>query len=167
MASYGEVEKGEPLIAQFMARKLGKYTFELYPDLWATPGIAEYYSGRNWTITRFTDAPEIEIPSQSGIYMFVVAPRCGNLDDHSYIFYVGKTDNLRRRYREYFEERAGRGPNPREEVVVFLNHLRDHVFFHFTLVSEDELTRAECLLKDNLTPPANKMKEIIGRLKPV
>jgi hypothetical protein len=164
MAAYGQVQKGEPLIAQFLAHKLGKYSFELYPELWAIPRIREYYDGRVWQTVRFTDPPNLTIPAESGIYLFVVAPHCGGLEDHSYIFYVGQTDNLSRRYGEYLDEQAGRGPNPREEVVIFLNHLREHVFFHFTLVPLEQLDEAENLLKDNLTPPANTQKKIIGRL---
>ena len=96
--------------------------------------------------------------------MFVVAPHCAALADHSYIFYVGKASNLKTRYREYLLEKACACENPRERVVRFLNHLEDHVFFHFTLVPQNELDRAESLLKDNLTPFGNTQVSIIGRL---
>lgn len=165
MPGYGDVPKGEPLVAQFYARKMGSYSFELHPELWAIPEIATYYNAKTWTVTRFTNPPTITIPAQSGIYMFVVAPHCGNLNDHSYIFYVGQTVNLNQRYREYLDEQRGRGPNPREKVVMFLDHLRDHVFFHYTLVPDHELDEAENLLKDNLTPPANSQTKVIGRLE--
>ncbi|MBI3245414.1 MAG: GIY-YIG nuclease family protein [Deltaproteobacteria bacterium] len=164
MSTYGGVPQGNALIAQFHSKQLSSYTFELYPELWATPRIAEYYKSRTWAKTRFVDPPTITIPTQSGIYMFVVAPHCADLHDHSYIFYVGKTDNLRRRYRQYLREQRGEGQNPREKVVKFLHHLCDHVYFHFTLVPESELAEAENLLKDNLTPPANERVTIIGRL---
>jgi hypothetical protein len=164
MSGYGDVPKGEPLVAQFYARKMGGYSFELHPELWALPEIATYYSAKAWIATRFTNPPAITIPAQSGIYMFVVAPHCGHLEEHSYIFYVGKTNDLHRRYGDYLEEQKGRGPNPRQEVVLFLDHLRDYVFFHYTLVPELELDEAEKLLKDNLTPPANSQVKVVGRL---
>jgi hypothetical protein len=164
MPGYGEVEKGDALIAQFRARKLGTYSFELHPELWAIPEIATYYDAKAWTTTRFSNPPEIPIPAEPGIYMFVVAPHSGNLADHSYIFYVGLTDDLRRRYRNYLLEQKGRGSNPRQEVVMFLDHLRDYVFFHYTLVPENELKEAEKLLKDNLTPPGNTQTVVVGRL---
>jgi hypothetical protein len=163
---YGKVPKGDTLLAQFHAKRLGRYTFELYPELWTLPRIAEYYGGKAWTHTRFTDPPSVTLPATSGIYMFVVAPYVAKLQDHSYIFYVGQTDNLRRRYGEYLLEKEGKGTNPREEIVMFLHHLGDHVFFHYTEVPTTELDEAEDLLKDNLTPPANTRKTIIGRLKP-
>ncbi len=163
--TYGEAPKGEVLIAQINAGLIGVYEFELYPELWSVPKIEKYYCSRNWSITRFCDTPSIIIPPRSGIYMFVVAPYCGNLKDHSYIFYVGQTTNLENRYKHYLREQKGLGPSPRRKVVRFLYHLKDYVFFHFTEVPENELDEAENLLKDNLTPPANDRKIILGRLK--
>jgi hypothetical protein len=162
--AYGEAPKGQALIAQIPAVLAGQYIFELYPELWATPKINDYYSGRLWKRTKFEDPPTIEIPDVSGIYIFVVAPCCGQLTDHSYIFYVGQTKSLRDRYKQYLNERKGQGANPRPKVVRFLNHLKEHVYFHFTEIPEDELDEAEDLLKDNITPPANDQKMIIGRL---
>lgn len=166
MPTYGEAPKGANLIAQLYARKVGRYTFELHPELWAIPDIADYYDPRPWQIIRFTNPPEFDIPVASGIYMFVVAPHCGRLQDHSYIFYVGRTKDLRRRYANYLEEQAGLRQSNRPDVIIFLNHLRDYVFFHYTLIPENELEIAENLLKDNLTPPANSRMEVTGRLNP-
>jgi len=164
MATYGEVPKGAELIAQFYERKRGSYRFDLHPELWAIPEIGTFYGARVWTTTRFTNPSTIDIPAEPGIYMFVVAPHCGNLKDHSYIFYVGQTLDLRRRYRNYLDEQKGLGPNPREKVVQFLDHLQAYVYFHYTLVAKDELDVAENLLKDNLTPPANDRTKVVGRL---
>jgi len=164
MSRYGEAITGVVLEAQFAAKLKGEYQFRLHPELWATPEINAYYLGRTWTSVRFVDPSPHDIPNESGIYMFVVAPHCAALADHSYIFYVGKASNLKTRYREYLLEKACACENPRERVVRFLNHLEDHVFFHFTLVPQNELDRAESLLKDNLTPFGNTQVSIIGRL---
>lgn len=162
--TYGEALKGKALLAQIDAAKGGEYTFELYPQLWSIPKIEEYYCSRNWSFTKFCDTPSIDIPPKSGIYLFVVAPYCGHLKDHSYIFYVGQTTNLKNRYKHYLSEQRGLGSSPRLKVVRFLNHLKDYIFFHFTEIPENELNEAENLLKDNLTPPANDQKKIYGRL---
>jgi len=164
MSRYGDAMTGAVLEAQFAAKLKGEYEFRLHPELWTTPEINAYYLGRAWTTVRFVDPPPPAVPTAAGIYMFVVAPHCGTLVDHSYIFYVGKATNLRSRYREYLVEKACACENPRAKVVRFLNHLEDHVFFHFTLVPQNELDRAESLLKDNLTPFANEQVNIIGRL---
>jgi len=166
MPTYGEVQKGEPLIAQFLTKKLHKFTFELHPELWGILRLREYYTGRLWQEVPFFDPPAVGIPTEPGIYMFVAAPHCGTLKDHSYIFYVGKTKDLKRRYYDYIAEQKGLGTNPREEVVNFLHILKGYLVFHYTVVPEAELAEAEALLKDNLTPPANKQLEVLGRLEP-
>lgn len=165
MATYGEVPRGAELIAQFYAHKLGGYHFDLHPELWAVPAIGAFYDAKVWIATRFTDPPSIDIPAEPGIYMFVVAPHCGSLKDHSYIFYVGQTLDLRRRYKNYLDEQKGLVTSPREKVVMFLNHLQGYVYFHYLVVPENELDVAENLLKDNLTPPANDRTKVIGRLE--
>ena len=164
--NYGEAPKGTALKGQFAAMDEGVYAFSLYPQLWLSQGenIKDFYLHREWNSVKFVDQlPEI-VPNDSGIYMFVVAPHCGGLADHSYIFYVGQAVNLKSRYKDYVKEKAYEGPNPRKKVTRFLNHLEAYTYFHFTLVPRNELDKAESLLKDNLTPYANTTVPLTGRL---
>jgi hypothetical protein len=71
--------------------------------------------------------------------MFVVGPYCGDLKDHSYIFYVGKATNIRKRYSEYLQEKVGKGANPREQIVLFLNDFDGYLQFHYTPVPKEDL----------------------------
>jgi len=98
--------------------------------------------------------------------MFVVGPYCGGLKDHSYIFYVGKATSLKKRFSNYLLEKQGRGSNPREQIVSFLNDFEGFVQFHYTVVPKEDLDIAEGLLKDNLTPVANTQLDLTGRLAP-
>jgi hypothetical protein len=164
MALYGSVPTGNKVIGEFRAKKAGLYEFKLYPQLWSSPDLATYYSGRKWDVVSFVSPQPAALPTSSGIYMFVVGPYCGGLRDHSYIFYVGKTNNIRKRYANYLREKDGRVTNPREDIVMMLNDFDGYLHFHYTLVPEDELTQAESLLKDNLTPVANAQLELKGRL---
>jgi hypothetical protein len=164
MPRYGEVPIENPLLGEIKALKAGLfYNFKLYPQLWSSPELTQYYTGRDWNIVKFTDPPP-PLPRSSAIYMFVVGPYCGGLKDHSYIFYVGKAENLKKRYPEYLLEKAGKGKDPRKEVVLFLNDFENYIDFHYTLVPKAELIQAEALLKDNLTPVANTQLDLIGRL---
>jgi len=167
MSRYGEAMTGDALQAQFTAKQRGVYEFSLYPELWLNEDekIRNFYLGREWESVKFNNPPPDTVPNLSGIYMFVVAPHCGALTDHSYIFYVGKASNLKSRYKEYLKEKACENENPREKVVRFLNHMEGFIYFHFTLVPGTQLDYAEALLKDNLTPFANIQTKIIGRLK--
>src|SRR5687767_841506 len=110
MSRYGEAMEGKALLAEFKAKKAGEYQFRLYPQLWKSAELKNYYSGRNWNIVKFV-SPAPQLPDSPGIYMFVVSPYCGGLKDHSYIFYVGKAKSIRRRYGNYLEEKEGRGYN--------------------------------------------------------
>src|ERR1035441_10543840 len=156
MARYGDVPKDNKVLGEFRAKKAGLYEFKLYPQLWNSPDLATYYTDRKWEVVSFVNPhPQpIALPTSSGIYMFVVGPYCGGLRDHSYIFYIGKTNNIRTRYSHYLREKEGRVTNPREYIVMMLNDFDGYLHFHYTLVPEDELTKAESLLKDNLTPVA-------------
>lgn len=165
MPPYGEAPKGPNLIAQIEAQSKCRYDFMLYPELWKNPEIAAFYQHRQWDFRKFEQNPEPPIPDESGIYMFIVAPRCGGISDHSYIFYVGKATSLRSRYQNYLLEQKGEGVNPRTKVVRFLDHLKDFVFFYYTPVTADQLTEAENLLKDNIAPTANTQLTILGRLE--
>ncbi len=165
MSEYGKVPKGAALAAQLDKQVLGTYDFQLFPELWSTVELLEYYSGKVWRRTRFREEPELELPTTSGIYMFVVSPRSGGIIEHSYIFYVGKTKNFRDRYKHYLDEQKGEGTNPRPKVFRFLRYFSEYLEFHFTEIPESEISRAEDILKDNLTPPANTQLKILGRLK--
>jgi len=163
MPRYGEAPTGEKLLAAIKAKKEGEYKFRLYPQLWKSEELASYYTGRQWEIVKFETTPP-PLPEISGIYMFVVGPYCGGLKDHSYIFYVGKTKNIISRYADYLNEKAGKGTNPRKEVMLFLNEFAGFIHLHYTRVPENELTLAEDILKNNLTPVANTQLPIIGYL---
>jgi len=160
---YGAAITGAALLGEFKAKKAGEYLFKLYPKLWTSPELKNYYKNRKWNVVKFT-SPTPALPKGSGIYMFVVGPYCGGLKDHSYIFYVGKAKNLKRRYGQYLEEKAGRGHNPRGPIMLLLNDFEGYLDFHYTEVVEAELDQAECLLKDNLTPVSNTQLSIIGHL---
>ena len=163
MVRYGEASIESPVLADFRAKKEGIFQFKLYPQLWGSKELASYYKGRKWEVVPFSDPPPA-LPDKPGIYMFVAGPYCGDLADHSYILYVGKATSLKKRYPKYLTEKNGGGENPREHVVLFLNHFAGYLQFHYTLVPKEELTMAEALLKDNLTPYGNTQLELKGRL---
>lgn len=163
MSRYGEALEGKALLAEFKAEKEGIYEFKLYPQLWHSKDLATFYAEKKWTICEFKTPPP-ELPTTSGIYMFVVGPYCARLKDHSYIFYVGKTNNIKKRYSQYLDEKEGKGTNPRKEIMLLLNNFEGFLYFHFAEVAESELTKAEDLLKDSITPVSNTQLGIIGKL---
>ena len=162
--AYGDVKTLSPMAAQWLAADTHQYTFKLHPELWRIPEVEAYYRGRSWTKISFDEAKAKDVPDESGVYMFVAEPRMAALDDHSYIFYVGKATSLRARFKVYFKEMRCELDHNRKNVVKFLSHLNPYLFFHYTLIDTADIAKAEALLKDNIDPPANTQTEVIGRL---
>jgi hypothetical protein len=155
-----------PSVKAFIfSRRLGRVEFELYPQLWRAPKTTTFYRGRKWSYVFFKASNKSRVPQESGIYMFVVAPRHANLRDHTYIFYVGQADDLQRRFCNYLTEMQGqRIDKDRERVVDFLNYFQGHVFFNYTLVPLTELDQAENFLVDHITPWANVRTHLRAQL---
>lgn len=166
---FGTVSELTPTNGHIMAKLLSEWTFEIYPQLWATPEI-EDAKGHNWTSLKF-DPKTLEddigtIPTGPGVYQFIVQGRQDVLDQHSYIFYIGKAaKGLRARYREYIEECKAASPKEdRENIVRMLNYFMGNLYFTYTEVEKDKCAPIESALKDNFTPPANKILKLKGRI---
>lgn len=164
---YGEASALAPIAAQWQSFDSDNYSFRLHPELWRNDTISAYFQSKKWTSVEFVEANRIVLPTDSGVYMFVAEPHLASIQDHSYIFYVGKATNLRTRYGEYLKEKKCKLAHNRKSVVKFLNHLECYLYFHYTLIPSSELDKAEGYLKDNIDPPANTQTDIIGRLEGV
>ena len=153
-----------PIHAVIAAKRKASYDFEFYPQLWRDRKSSAYYRHRKWHHVFFKIANQQFLPAKPGIYMFVVAPRHAHLRDHTYIFYVGQTDNIQRRFGEYFGEMRGIDIDDRERIVDFLNYFEGHIFFNYTQVPQNELDDAENYLVDRIKPWANVRTRIKGLL---
>jgi hypothetical protein len=155
-----------PVLAYISKKQNALFDFELYPELWRDKKMANtYYRSKKWLHVYFTEDCQKLLPKSPGIYMFVVAPRHAYLRDHTYIFYVGQTDNIYRRFGEYHTEKKGeRISADRERVVRFLNHFNGHIYFNYVTIPEAELDKAEDLLVDHIKPWANIKTKIKAKL---
>lgn len=166
---FGAVSETTPTVGHVMASLLSDWTFKICPQLWSTPGIDEA-KGRSWTSLKF-DPETLEndiktIPTGPGVYQFIVRGRQDILDQHSYIFYIGKAaKGLRTRYYEYMNEFKAASPEEdRETVVRMLNYFMGNLYFTYSEVEKEKCAPIESALKDNFTPPANKILKLKGRL---
>lgn len=166
---FGAVSESTPTAGHIMASLLSEWTFKICPQLWRMPEIEEA-KGRIWTSIKF-DPQNLEhdiatIPTGPGVYQFIVRGRQDILDQHSYIFYIGKAaKGLRARYREYMEECKAASPEEdRETIVRMLNYFMGNLYFTYSEVEKDRCAPIESALKDNFTPPANKILKLKGRL---
>ena len=159
-----DIPTGAPVKAFIAAKRRGWFEFELYPQFWRDPISNTYYRNRKWFHVFFKETNKLRVPAKPGIYMFVVAPRHARLRDHTYIFYVGQATDLQVRFGQYQKEMRGEAETDRPRVVDFLSYFDGHVFFNYTLVPAVELTKAEDLLVDYITPWANVRTHLKAKL---
>jgi excinuclease UvrABC nuclease subunit len=123
--------------------------FMLYPDTWNKYSLTHVWKGEKLDITKAKD-----IPDESGIYTLILQPGIANHPACSYLMYVGQTNSLRRRFREYLTSEKKESGRPR--LFVFLNLYDGFICFYYTPVKMEALNDVE----DNLTvayqPPLNK-----------
>jgi len=145
-----------PVRALVAARRVARFDFELYPHLWERRGYARVMKKVKWWSLFFNEENRSRVVSQSGIYMFVVAPRHAYLRDHTYIFYVGQATDLNTRYGEYLREESGHELEAdRERIVDFMNYCRGYIYFNYFVCPVAELDRREYYLVDHIYPWAN------------
>jgi hypothetical protein len=168
VALFGSIPATNPTYGQIIAEDLGSWEFRLYPQLWRDPQL-DVVKGIAWHRLKFgnlSEAERLAIPEGPGVYFFTVEGRTDLFSSHVYLFYAGKAaSGLRSRYDDYLQEREGEEPEQdRNKITKFLNYFREHVYFHYCESSKDKVAEIESAIKDNLTPPANTILKLKGRL---
>jgi hypothetical protein len=169
VALFGTVPKSSPTYGVIIGSLLAKWEFQFYPQLWTDPQL-EKAKGKIWKRTKFSDSLTSinEIPVEAGVYFFTVEGRIDILPFHAYVFYVGKAEKgLRSRYKNYIKEELGEHPEAdREYVTRMLVYFKDWLYFNYLVLPPSEVVPMESALKDNLTPPANVILKLKGRIYP-
>jgi hypothetical protein len=165
---FGQVPSGNPTYGHILAEDLGLWSFRLYPQLWRDAQL-DMVSGVEWSKVKFDNLITGElakIPEGPGVYFFTVEGRVDLFDSHKFLFYAGKAaSGLRSRFGDYLQEREGEEPEEdRTKITKFLNYFRDRVYFHYSEFPIDQVAKIESAIKDNLTPPANTILKLKGRL---
>lgn len=149
-----------------VTNELSKHTrpFVLFPRLWDTfarraPGVR-----LRWAAVRFVAASKRTIPTTPGVYAFVIKRYVADHPEHSYVMYIGSTDNLRRRFGDYLRERVA-GEN-REDVIWLLNTYKRVLSFTYSSVAAADYEEMEEKLYTAIWPPINrKGKTVPGMLE--
>lgn len=143
----------QDIIAEEDEAQSYRYTFTLWPRLWQEypihPGLTF-----NWHECQFFATEADHIPSEPGLYSFLIQPSLANHQSCSYLMYIGKTTILRRRFRQYLRERDRESGRPR--IVRLLNKYPNNLIFCYTVVPDvshiDEMEKA---LTNAFIPPCN------------
>ena len=135
-----------------------RQTFLLFPDYWRS---FQNTVRLNWDWVKFEPGSEVDVPSERGVYAFVLEPDLPNTFQHGYPLYIGETGNrptktprnLKVRFGEYIQNK--RNIRRRHGIHFMLNLWPDDLYFYFAEVSDvnENLKTLEAKLNDTLTPP--------------
>lgn len=159
----------EDLAKEQDVAKAHQHIILLWPKLWKG-----YLEGSNyqftWSETQFVASEANSIPTESGIYTFVVKPQLAGHPSCGYLMYIGRTKRtFRKRFREYLSEMQRESGRPL--IVNVLNKYKDNCFFCYATVSDDQdISAIEDALVVALRPPCNvnlpaKVHRVLGALR--
>jgi len=123
--------------------------FALWPLKWQ-----QYVPGNYaWQLRRLRAADVNTVPDSAGVYTLLIQPGIATHPSCSYLMYVGRSDSLRRRFREYLgPERRATG---RPKIYRLLNRYSDYLWFCFTEVEAANTKAVEDALMTAYLPPEN------------
>jgi len=116
--------------------KLHVRRFFLKPSFWVDPDNI-FIHKLKWKRIKFNKQNLTYLPTNKGIYCFVVIPKFKNFFETKYLFYVGKTKRtLKERFKEYLRDQRGKG-KPRPKIFEMLNLYNDSLYFFYTEVNNN------------------------------
>jgi len=134
-----------------------KKTFILHPEQWRTCQVQDL----KWQFVKFDQQYIKDIPTERGLYSFIVKHLNNSFPNNGYVMYVGITGNvsnkrtLRSRYQEYLREI---NRPKRVHIHEMLNRWSDDLYFYFVPVPDKRvsLSKIETSLLDAMMPPLNE-----------
>lgn len=136
---------------------LGSYLvkrFILSPEQWSDYSNPQVL---DWQVVKFDSANKAAVPSEYGVYSFVVDPEVCGHPATNYMMYIGRARgvSLRKRYGEYLAEKSADKGRP--HVQQLLNKWDGHLWFHYAVV--DDVAVIDALEEDLIVaylPPFNR-----------
>jgi len=140
------------------ARKDLKYyrrDFIISPDQWNT--ITNEYEDYEWNELKFEDANREVLNEVEGIYLFLASPKKINASFINYFLYVGETNNLNRRFKQYLAKQHSPKSGQYKVYTVIDDFPEDLYFYYVELPGFNQEQRR--IIEDKLlvafTPPMN------------
>ena len=120
----------------------------LWPAQWKTcsPNLE-----LRWDSVALNGEHRSKVPNTTGIYTLVIQPGIAGHLGCSYVMYLGKTKNLKRRFGDYLATERNRRP----KVVRLLEMYSSYIHFFFTKVDATRLDNTEERLINAFVPPCN------------
>jgi len=115
--------------------KKDSQTICLSPDLWEKSNVPDSIS---WTDVKFTKSEKSKIPTERGVYAFVIELRKSHFPPNHHIVYFGEVgekgnETLRSRFSSYFSELK----RPKKRAVHYpLTKYKKFIYFYFCAVPD-------------------------------
>ena len=129
-----------------------RWSIPLWPQQWAAYNLPD---SLNWEIYPFQRDQIENIPSQPGVYSFVIQPGIASHPVCSYLMYIGQTERtLQDRFKEYFYEQNNLAGRPK--ILDLLNLYEGYLHFCCSTIKKKErITEIEKALINAFLPPCN------------
>jgi len=127
---------------------------------WEIPKIVNRNPYKLWNEVKFDRSNYNalgHLEGKQGIYTFVVKPRDLFTKHHTYIVYVGETQNLNGRFKKYFSYANSNHPSDQKKrrmVLVWADYLYFQ-YYETNFSTKQERRDAEYDLIDSIVPPIN------------
>ena len=118
----------------------------MWPMQWATCSLT-----LDWHDVTLDNTRKSDVPNTTGLYSLVVQPRVAGHPRCSYLMYVGKAVNLRKRFGQYLTRERLRRP----KIIRLLEMYAGYIVFCYSRVEHDELKTMEDRLLSAFIPPCN------------
>lgn len=134
--------------------------FLLYPAFW-NDAAKQLSVTLTWKRIKFAEDNFDKIPTNKGIYCFVVIPPYTGLFTTKYLFYIGKASgtSLKSRYKNYIDEKNGIGigkQKPRVKIEEMLNEYLGHIYFYYAVLdNKSDIVDCENKLLNTFFPYVN------------
>jgi len=124
--------------------------FCLWKPKWQQYSLNENFE---WVTHSFLPCNQKKIPSAPGIYSLVINPFVTR-HPQRYLCYIGKSENLQRRFDEYLKE--AKNTSGRPKLLRLLNKWEGFLEFSFTLLEKNRLEDVENCLIETFSPHFNE-----------
>lgn len=144
--------------AAILEKKLLTATFTIDPKSWVNANITPPF---HWDYVEFKKASAKYVPSEPGLYAFVLRLPFTGLPPHGWIMYIGESGhgtskhNLQKRFLNYIAEQE---KFKRTSTYFMLNAWKNQLLFFYTELPsrKHELKNLETKLLDAFRPPYSR-----------
>jgi DNA sulfur modification protein DndB len=157
-SNWMETLSKDPVGAALMGKKLLTVSFTIDSESWVNADMTPPFQ---WDSVEFKKANAKDVPTEPGLYAFVLRLPYDGLPPHGWVMYIGESGhgdskhNLRERFKNYHAEQK---KFKRAQTFFMLNAWKDKLLFFYTKLPsrKHELKDLETKLLDAFRPPYSR-----------